>query len=133
MKYVDADIFAYSAIYADAKASAAKKILMEIASGKLAAATASLAWDELVWAVGRIAGRETATEEGRNLIAFPNLRLLPVDSQVISRAQKLIEIYELGPRDAIHAACALENELHEIISDDRHFDKLREIKRIPLT
>jgi len=38
--------------------------------------------------------------------------------------------YEIKPRDAIHAATALENGIEIIVSYDRDFDKLEEIKRL---
>ena len=41
-----------------------------------------------------------------------------------------MEKYKIKPRDAIHAAIALENGIETIVSYDRDFDKLEEIKRL---
>ena len=43
-----------------------------------------------------------------------------------------MEKYGLQPRDAFHAAAMKENDVFTIVSDDVHFDKVREFKRIPL-
>ena len=62
---------------------------------------------------------------------FPNLKFLSVDS-VVNIAQRLVEKYDVGPRDAIHVACAIKNGERKIISDDRALDRIKEIERIPL-
>ncbi len=41
-----------------------------------------------------------------------------------------MSVYNIRPRDAIHAACALENNTNIICSFDDDFDKIKEIKRI---
>lgn len=46
------------------------------------------------------------------------------------RAQELVERYRLNPRDALHAAVALENKIKTIVSYDEGFDAITEIKRI---
>ena len=43
--------------------------------------------------------------------------------------EEIIEKYNLKPRDAIHVASALTNNIKEIVSDDPDFDKVKEIKR----
>lgn len=133
MAYVDTNVFVYPLIYAQTleETKLATKILHKIAEGGISAQTSSLTWDELVWTVRRFKGAETAQLEGRRLLHFPNLKLLSVDG-VLQLAQVLLEKYNLGPRDAIHIACALKNGITEIISDDKEFDKVKEIKRIGL-
>jgi predicted nucleic acid-binding protein len=71
-------------------------------------------------------------KDGKFFLEFPNLKILKIDSEVIKEAQKLVETYKLKPRDAIHAACAIKNNIKEIISDDPDFGKVKEIKRIKL-
>lgn len=41
-----------------------------------------------------------------------------------------MEKHRLKPRDTIHAATALENKINTIVSYDRDFDSLIEVKRI---
>ncbi|MDI6883714.1 MAG: type II toxin-antitoxin system VapC family toxin [Hadesarchaea archaeon] len=130
--YVDSNVFIYAAVYDEkGRGGAAKKILSRMAKGEIGACTSSLTWDELVWVVRRIEGWDAAYEEGAKFLQLPNLKILSVDG-VVDLAQKLIENYDIGPRDAIHAACALKNGVREIISDDRGLDRIKEVKRIPL-
>lgn len=135
MQYVDSNVFIYAVVAYDKtvrKAHLAKEILIKIAEGKISAATASLTWDEVVWGIKRELGSEIATEEGHRFLEFPNLKILSVDEAVVARAQKLVEKDHLKPRDAIHVACCIENNIREIISDNPDLDSSSEIKRLSL-
>lgn len=135
MIYLDANVFIYPVIYdktVEKKALNAKNILIKMAEGALKCATASLTWDELTWIVRKTLGTKIAIEEGKKFLEFPNLKILSIDEKVIKEAQKIVERYKLKPRDAIHAGCAIKNNIREIISDDPDFDKIKEIKRIEL-
>lgn len=134
MKYVDANVFIFPIIY-DAtikESSLSKGILLEISEGDLEAATCSLTWDEVAWIVRKTLGIEYAKNEGKKLLEFPNLKILTVNEEIINEAQKIMETYQLKPRDSIHAACAIKNNIGEIITDDPDFDKVKELKRISL-
>ena len=125
MKYVDSNVFIYPVVAderTEAKSASAKKVLLQIATGRLEAATCYLTWDETVWVLKKFLGRDLAVAEGKRFLEFPGLKFLRVDGPVVSRAQDLVAKYEIKPRDAIHAACALENGIREIISDDPDFD-----------
>lgn len=135
MPYLDSNVFIYPVIYQaeyEPKAKRAKQILQNIESGKTDAYTSTLTWDEVVWVVSRTLNRSEGINQGKKLLDFPNLKLIPADSQVLSHAQRLIEKQKITPRDAIHVASALERKVTEIISDDSELDIIKEIVRIPL-
>lgn len=132
MPYLDSNVFIYSFLYDErtvTKARKAKRILDKIAAGQVPGYTAALTWDEVVWSTLKTLGKKDSAEQGRKLLAFPNLTVLSVDETTLSRAQQVMEKYELKPRDALHAAAAIESGQTEIISDDSSFDRIREIKR----
>ncbi|MGC8848984.1 MAG: type II toxin-antitoxin system VapC family toxin, partial [Candidatus Bathyarchaeia archaeon] len=116
----------------EVKASLAKDILLKIARGEAEAATSTLTWDELVWSTRRLLGVEVATREGEKFLRFPNLKLLSMDGKTLWEAQRLVRIYGLKPRDAIHSASAIRNGTKEIVSDDPDFDALKELRRTRL-
>jgi len=131
--YVDSNIFLYPAIYkleTVEEARESKEFLLKISEGSVEACTATITWDEVVWVVRKIFGLKPSIELGRMLLEFPNLKFLNVKRSVVLRAQSLMEKYKIKPRDAIHAATALENGIETIVSYDRDFDKLEEIKRL---
>jgi len=136
MAYIDSNIFIYPVIYkseTEEKARKAKEILLMIEHGEIPAYTSSLTWDEVVWVVSRTLGKEDGIQQGRKLLGFPNLEFIEVDKNVLSMAQTLLNRYDrLNPRDSIHIASALSKKIKQIISDDKDFDIVKEIKRTPL-
>ena len=134
MKYLDANVFIYLALSegSESKAIAAKNIIEKVVEGSFVSATSSLTWDELVWVVKKFEGKEVAKEEGRKFISLPKLKILSVGESTLYAAQDLVAAYGLKPRDAIHAACCIENGIEEIISDDSDFDGIDGLKRTKL-
>ena len=135
MPYLDANVFIYPVIYqaeTESKAKKAKEILLNVESGKFAAYTSTLTWDEVVWVISKVMGRSEGITQGQKLLGFPNLQFVNADENVIIRAQRLLNKYSLSPRDSIHVASALEKRTKSVISDDADFDQVKEIKRTPI-
>jgi len=131
--YVDSNVFLYPVIYdekAVVKAKKSREFLLKIALAKVEAYTSSVAWDEVVWVVRRLFGIENSVDEGKRFLGFPNLRVLGVRKSTVFKAQELVEKYRVKPRDALHAAVALENKIKTIVSYNEGFDAITEIERI---
>jgi len=135
MKYIDANVFIYPLIYDEnevAEARLSKSILSRVVKGEIKAGTSCLTWDEVVYVVSKVSGWDDAKKAGSKLLLFPNLRIFGVDKKTIDRAQVLIERYDLKPRDAIHAASAIQNATKSIVTNDDDFDVVGELNRIRL-
>lgn len=133
MIYLDTNVFLYPHIGNDSTSSACIKILEKAMSEEIKAATSVLTWDEFQHAIKkRLQDREKAVELSKDFLSMPNITFFEANKEVIEKAQKLTEEYNLDPRDAIHASTALVNGIKEIISDDPDFDKVKEIKRIKI-
>lgn len=132
MVYLDSNVFVFAVTHDPDRYSKAKKsiaLLKSVEDGEIEAATSFLTWDELTWVVWKLEGREAGIRSGTALLKLDNLTLLPVNFSVMLRAQKLIERYQLKPRDSIHVASALISGEKEIISDDAELDIVKEIRR----
>ena len=130
MIYLDANIFIYPITGTGTKSEACIEILDKVFNGEQEAGTSVLTWDEFQYSLWKTIGKEKAIEESSIFLKSPNLKFFKVDSEIIQKAQKLSEEYNLKPRDAIHTASMIVNGIKEIISDDPDFDKVQEIKRI---
>lgn len=132
--YLDANIFIYPAIYGiDSKERACREILDKMVSGKIGAITSSLTIDEIIWKLIRRVGRAETLKLAKSLFELPNLTVVDVTAQDVYNALELMEKYKnLKPRDAIHAAVAINAGVSKIYSDDSDFDEIKELNRVKL-
>ncbi|MGQ9552138.1 MAG: type II toxin-antitoxin system VapC family toxin [Candidatus Bathycorpusculaceae bacterium] len=131
--YIDSNIFLHAIIYdlqTIAEARNSKDLLLKIARGEVEAYTATITWDEIAWILRKIFDHEFSIEQSKKFLIFPNLRLLAVKKSTVLKAQELVEKHMVKPRDAIHAAAALENRIETFVSYDKDFDRISEVRRI---
>ncbi|RLI71552.1 VapC toxin family PIN domain ribonuclease [Archaeoglobales archaeon] len=127
--YLDSNVFVYATLYKGELAKKAEEYLRKASDGDFVAFTSSLTWDEVVYAVRKVAGVEESIEIGKLMLKIPFLKFLEVNHTVCEEAQKIIEKYKVMPRDAIHAALALKY-CDVIVSNDRDFDLIEGLERV---
>ena len=126
-KYIDSNIFIEGILRED---NNSKKIILKIAKKEFIGVTSVLSWDEITFVIKKFLGKDIAKTEGNKFFKLPNFLFIDAKKEIIMRAQRLFEKYNLEPRDAIHAATAIHLGINEIISRDSDFDKIEELKRI---
>jgi len=57
------------------------------------------------------------------------LKLVDVDRDLLAGELAVMKEYRPDPRDAVHAASAMKEEAEAIVSTDRRFDRVKEVKR----
>lgn len=129
MIYLDSNIFILASGSRSGIGEKARKFLKNLQAGRERAFTSALTFDEVVWKVSQIRNFDDALAIGNSFIEMPNLVLLDVNANIISKSLDLMRLYRLYPRDSIHAASALNNNIFEIISEDKDFDMIKELKR----
>jgi predicted nucleic acid-binding protein len=132
MLYIDSSVFLYAALSQEEIGNKARALLGEVQQGKKNACSSALTFDEIVWVVKRYRSMESAIVAGEAFLNFPNLKLTPVNGDLLIEALEMIKKYRLDPRDAIHAASAISEEAEEIVSTDQHFDGIAGLHRKPL-
>lgn len=131
--YIDANIFINNVLYdieENLEAKNSNICLQKIIRKEIIGITSTLTWEEFTWIIKVNLGKEVAIKKGKEFLIFPNLIIKNVTISTINRAQDLISKYNIRPREAIHVACALENNVDLICSFDDDFDEIKEIKRI---
>jgi predicted nucleic acid-binding protein len=79
MLYLDANVFIYAALNQEDIGERARSLLREVQRGKLPAASSTLTFHELVWAVKRYGSFEDAITAGEAFMSMPGLKLVDVD------------------------------------------------------
>lgn len=131
MIYLDSNVFIFLNAYALEKEEYKRAVekINSLIESKETFITSSLTWDEIVHFTKRQFGTERAVLEGDRFLKFPRLTIMPVSLETLKIARNLLSA-GLKPRDAIHAACAIENNCKYVLTDDDKFDKIKELKRM---
>jgi predicted nucleic acid-binding protein len=84
--------------------------------------------DEVLWSIQKVSGKESARQFGDLLLSMPFSWL----DMSVSTVRLALSFYKrgLGPRDSFHAAAMADYGIRELLSEDIHFDRIREIRRI---
>jgi predicted nucleic acid-binding protein len=132
MIYLDANVFLNATLNQEEEGEEARNLIRKLQKVEIAAATSALSFDEVFSIVKKHRDFMSALRAAKALLEVPNLAFLEVNDETLWSAYNLAEKYKLDPRDAIHIACALDHAIFTIISEDEHFDKVKEIKRISI-
>jgi len=131
--YIDSNIFLYPILYDvdnNDEAKRAEQFLGKVARSEISGITSVLTWDEVVWITQKNLGKDDASKIGKEFLIFPNLSFKKITLSIINKAQDIFSKNNIKPRDAIHVACALDNNVKIIYSFDNDFEKIKEIERI---
>ena len=125
--YVDSNIFIYAAIDNTEKGEKARKIIEKITKGELKAYASPLVWDEVIWVVQKFTNRDIALEVGKLILELP-LIWLDISYETVKSS---MNFYKRGmnPRDAVHLGVMEEYNISEILTEDKDFNKIPEIKK----
>jgi len=129
MIYLDANVFLNAILNREKEGEKARDLIQKIEKGDMTACTSALSFDEVFWSVKKHRDFEKALKATKAFLEIPNLIFLDVNDEIIWLAYNLAEKYRIDPRDAIHLACALNHGVFTLVSEDKDFDKVKEIKR----
>lgn len=126
--YLDSNVFIYSILEDTTLGEQALNILQMVQDGKLEAHTSILTFDEIVYVVKKTKNIEQAILAGNAFLDFNNLKIADAKKETARNALKAIEEYSLLPRDALHYSTMKLLGISEIITEDKDFRKIKEIK-----
>ena len=130
MKLLDANVFIYAVGRAHAYQEPCLRLLSQVEENPGDYNVSVEVLQEILhvyWARRQLADGLRAFDSA--LKAFPEP--FPVETQDSTLARSLLQRHpRLSPRDCIHAAVVLNHGLEAIISADRAFDEISEIKRL---
>jgi uncharacterized protein len=128
--FLDANVFLY-ALGADSPHRApCRDVLQAVGQGKLDGITSSEVLQEILHVRSRrvnVTDAASAVRAAADLVA----EVFPVTPQDVLEACSLLEAHaSLGARDALHAAVMKNSQVHILVSVDRDFDVIPDLKRI---
>lgn len=132
MKLIDANIFMYAAGKEHPNKRASLKFLSSLASPKIGRGycTNAEVVQEIFHRYQSINRFAVATTILETILAL-QIEILPIEYEDLIYCHKLMKGSKgLSARDAIHAAVIERRQVEAIVSFDKDFDKITEIKRI---
>ena len=131
MIFVDANVLMYAAGSDHRLREPCRRILAAVADRSLDAATSVEVVQEIVHrylSIGRSEGGLALADRTLDLFA----PVLPITHALMRRVPGLANRYPgLSARDLVHVATCIHEGITEILSTDRGFDEVRELRRIP--
>ncbi|MFO7680585.1 MAG: type II toxin-antitoxin system VapC family toxin [Chloroflexota bacterium] len=134
--FLDANIFMYAAGKPHEYKQPCREILQAVEAKQLTAATNTEVLQEILYRYHHVQLPDKGIQLCRYILEYP-LTILPVTPADITNALELLSQNQnsgLKPRDALHAATMQNNNVTQILSADKHFDRITGIQRLdPLT
>lgn len=128
--YIDSNVFLFAALDTGKAGDDAKALLRLVSDGKIKAAISPLVLDEVMWGVQKTMGRDYSGRYVSGIISTP-FTWLDISFSCVETARSYYK-QGLNPRDAFHAAVMSDYDINVIVSEDAHFDKIKDLRRISL-
>lgn len=128
--FLDTAVFMYAAGADHPLREPCRVILARAVRGEISGITSAEVVQELVHRYRSIRRIDAADRVAREVLsAFGPV--IAVDHAVISRLPDLLALYPgLATRDLVHVATCIEEGIGEIVTPDRGFDSVREVRRV---
>jgi len=128
--FVDTNILIYASGDTHPYKNPSKRVLEKIARNQLKAVTSCEVLQEILYHYCVIKDLLRGFALFDDCIKIISV-ILPITKQDILKAREILQEYPSAEaRDAIHAAVMLNRGINTILSYDRHFDEIKELKRI---
>lgn len=128
--FVDTAVFMYAAGSDHPLRAPCRRIVDAIGTGTIDAVTSTEVVQELIHRYTAIARRAEGAELATRTLDLL-APVLPITHALIRRVPELVVRYPgLSARDVIHVATCLHEGITEIVSPDRAFDAVRELRRL---
>jgi predicted nucleic acid-binding protein len=130
MKYLDSCVFLSAAFDSGQKGIHSRALIKKVEDGEPTAISA-LTIDEVCWALlNNRKDRKKAIDYAESLFKLADLQITSVTRSDAYQSLAAMRKYpHLRPRDAIHLAVAMRLGAEAIISDDKDFDGIKELRR----
>ena len=106
------------------------RIVLAVAEGELAAVSDAEVIQEITYRFQAIRRRQEGLKLAKEFLSLME-RILPITREDAARSLELQRTYSfLASRDALHVAVMLGAGLEQIVTADRHLDRIREVRRV---
>lgn len=128
LHFIDSNIFFYSKIMDTEYGASCAEVLRQIQDKKISAATSVLVTLEVVNALRKF-GLARQVKDVIDSIFSLEIEILDMTSSDVRNAIELCQRFGISPYDCAHVAVMHRAEITRIISADKDFDRIPDVKR----
>ena len=129
--FIDTNIPMYAAGTPHPLREPARRVILAIANDEIDAWMDAEVFQEILYRYIHIGKRAVGFQIFDHFYELMRERILPVDAEDLMRSRKFAERYpHLSPRDLIHLAVMVRHHLLEIVTTDKGFDQVQEVRRV---
>jgi predicted nucleic acid-binding protein len=126
--YLDTNIFVYSATPGSLYFETSLNLLKRVVELELETATSLGTIQEIVYVMDKLSQRNKGVKIARETTKIIR-NILSIDASLLETYLKLIVKYsKLESRDCIHLAVCIKNKIKTIITEDKHFKRVKELE-----
>ena len=133
MIFIDTNIPIYAAGQPHPLREACQRVMRAAAAGHIEVVTDSEVFQEILYRYWRIGERKKGLQIFDSFYQIMAGRIFAVGERDVHRARELAEEYSISLRDLIHLAVMKNNDIEEILTADKDFDRVKGIRRIDPT
>ncbi|MEW6189327.1 MAG: type II toxin-antitoxin system VapC family toxin [Actinomycetota bacterium] len=128
--FIDANIVMYAVGREHEYKQFCSAILRDIGDEKITAVTDTEVLQEILYRYFMIGKGKDGLETAKDFSVAVSDVLFVTKREVETTFELLKKYPDLPPRDHIHVAVMINNDIREIISTDKHFDQIEEVSRV---
>lgn len=107
-------------------------VISKAAKGEINAATSLETLEETLFILSKLTSPPTALRVTHDYLKMIKIKKYEMKLNIFEHALEIIEITSLKrPKDAINVATMLEHNIPKIISEDKEYDKISLVQRVP--
>ena len=125
--YLDTNVFVYALTDELVFGKPCRTLLSEVMEGRCGAVTSAFTFNETVFLVRKLIGPEASIAFAETFLAMPNLKIVGLGPEILSKSVEFIKKYGLQAGDAIHVATAVSSKCAVFYSADEGLKKVIEI------
>ena len=133
MIYIDTNVFVYASIEKGVLGEKARMLIKSIQNGENPSITSAITLSEVVYAIRKEKGLEAALEGGKAVLEMDGLRIAELDRGVCFDTMEIMRETKLQPQDSIHYATMKHHGITAIITEDKEFNRIKDIKRYSIS
>lgn len=129
--YIDSNVFIYASLANDEIGDDARKIINAVSKGKIRGYKTTLGYDETIYHLKKKLDEETFQDVVDAFLDIDFLTFLSIGKEDVLVSKEYV-LNGFQPRDSLHIAACINNDIDVLISEDLDFETIEDITALDI-